>query len=623
MHRFPTTTSTSSEIALQALAEVMPSMPENATWHAWWQALSRAAREGAEANPPDWPKAKALWLMGDACSMMLQPDNVNEPFKPFMSFAEGRTSMPQDFTLEDIRLFAQVAEAVQNRALRARLSDLAWLCARPKNIADARRAIDAYTTVELNEDNWVELRNDWDRAISLCMQIRKGAEDRLDRIERILMRNARDALPMEGSLGLTAARLLFARRLGSDEGAVFAELLASRGEQLVEAGGDLFRARVYLDLAAQWFTRLGDAERAADMTFSMALSWESQADQRIHLDPAAGQLVATQFIEDAIQTLRKIPGDQRAARGVDQHLERLLRRLPETGQKAIKAMTTLSTGSIDIREIVERSEAVVTGKPPLLALLLLGRIHSAARFAEMEDKTKKVLSDFALSSMFAGSYYDRHGRVIAKTPGGDLDVDSTGRDIRLWATILRHYQLDIDLIAKAQILPALERFRMEHTLRKDDLVSLMSQAPKVPPGRAEQFAKGLWEGFEHDFASAIAILAPQVEHLVRWHLKESGVSTTNLDVEGVENEIGLSSLVDKPEVKRIFGEDVAFELEALFCSAFGPNLRNEVAHGLLSAAECNTTGVVYAWWWVLNLTLGSFYEAAKSAEAAHGASGGG
>ena len=57
--------------------------------------------------------------------------------------------------------------------------------------------------------------------------------------------------------------------------------------------------------------------------------------------------------------------------------------------------------------------------------------------------------------------------------------------------------------------------------------------------------------------------------------------------------------------------DLAFELKALFCDAFGPNLRNEIAHGLLDDASCQTAQAVYAWWFLLRLTFNTFWNAAR------------
>lgn len=42
-----------------------------------------------------------------------------------------------------------------------------------------------------------------------------------------------------------------------------------------------------------------------------------------------------------------------------------------------------------------------------------------------------------------------------------------------------------------------------------------------------------------------------------------------------------------------------FELNALFCSPFGPNLRNEFAHGLIDNGGFFSVSVVYAWWFML------------------------
>ena len=47
-----------------------------------WQAFSAAARQAIDERRPS--HGKVLWLLADACSMMLAPKSVNETFKPFM-----------------------------------------------------------------------------------------------------------------------------------------------------------------------------------------------------------------------------------------------------------------------------------------------------------------------------------------------------------------------------------------------------------------------------------------------------------------------------------------------------------------------------------------------------------
>ncbi|WP_422014731.1 DUF4209 domain-containing protein [Roseateles sp.] len=506
-----------------------------------------------------------------------------------------------------------MAEAIDHHVLRARLSDIAWLGAKPRKIADALRAIDAYTASPPEGEDWVNSMQGWGRAISLCLQLRKGADDRLDKIEAVLAGIVATSIGGEGGLGLAAAQLLFDRHLSHDRSATLAELIAASGQAKHEAGNDFWRARSHFVLAGAWFQRRGDLERAADMTLSIAVSFEAEAEHRIALDAMQGHLVAASFYEDAIQALRKIPKAQRPNRDIEAHLKRLLHLVTESGEKAVNALPLIESGRTDITEFVRGSEEAVTGKPLLEALLVLTHLHSGASAASMRKNAEKTLREFPITTMFGSTHMSLDGRTIAKTQGGSLDGAEDENEDKLWEIMMRHYGMDIELVCKAQILPALHVIVREHWVRKADLAHLMSMSPVVPPDRSEQFAKGLWEAFEYDFATATYLLAPQIEHLVRWHLKQASVKTTNLDKEGIENEVGLSTLVELPETKAIFGEDLAFELKALFCNALGPNLRNGVAHGLLDANHCHSPGAIYAWWWVLRLTIRSFWQARRAA----------
>ena len=152
-------------------------------------------------------------------------------------------------------------------------------------------------------------------------------------------------------------------------------------------------------------------------------------------------------------------------------------------------------------------------------------------------------------------------------------------------------------------MPALEVLHIEHRLREIDFVGIASQSPIIPPGREKLFGKALFAGYEKDFISSLHMLVPQIENMVRWHLKSQGVKTTTLDSKGIESENGLSTLMEIPEATKIFGEDWAFELKALFCDPVGPNLRNEIAHGLLDYDAFWSVHVVYAWWLSLKMVL--------------------
>lgn len=603
MHRYPEGTKVTVEIAMAALEVHNDVLSKVETCSDLWQHLFTAARIAARVPEPDWPAVKALWLLADACSMTLDGDSTNAPFGPMVVFEHGRSAISADFGPDVIALFSAVSRRVQNRALRARLADAAWIEAKPKSPEDARWAIDAYVEVVPREDSWVSSLKEWRRAITLCMQLRKGAEGRLEKIRQDLVHLAESALQHEGSLGRAVARLLFERHLADDDGQKFAELLDMRGAAIKSSGGDIWYARTYWTLAERWFSRLANHERAADMTVKIALSYEEEADHRIAVDLHTGHLVAQSFLGDAVQTLRKVPTALRPSRQVEGTLLRLLQRITESGEKAVKSLPTISTGRTDITELIEFSEQIVKGKEPFHALHSFIHLYPGANLAQMTQSAEESLRQFPFSGLFGSSYMSADGRVIAKTPGGSANETPEDHKEKVFGTIMQHYLADINFVCHAQIVPAWKTFISEHTIGKADTAELVSLAPIIPPGRANLFAKGLWEGFEGDFTSAIYILAPQVEHLVRWHLKQVSTTTTNLDKASIENEVGLSKLVEMPELESIFDENTIFELRALFCTAHGPNLRNEAAHGLLSSEDGHSVATVYAWWWVLRLLI--------------------
>ena len=111
--------------------------------------------------------------------------------------------------------------------------------------------------------------------------------------------------------------------------------------------------------------------------------------------------------------------------------------------------------------------------------------------------------------------------------------------------------------------------------------------------------------------TSIHLLTPQIEHMVRFHLESTGEITTHLSQEGIETEKGLSSLMDNPKTAEIFGENLAYEIEAIFCDQIGPNLRNNIAHGLLNDQQCVTIDSIYAWWLGLKLVFNPFWNSLR------------
>lgn len=572
-----------------------------------WTALSNAARSAMEADRRT--HAKVLWLLADASSMMLRPSSLTEPFKPFAVFHDRRSALPEDFGADDLSFFAEVIEYVDHSLLKARLADLLWLVGKPRQVQHALAAIDAYRTVPLAAEIWIRGGQEcWERALVLALAMGKGAGDRIRSMQDSLL----DGLAVstqEQFLGVKLASLLRNNRLGKDRGVEVAEKLETLARAFEQAS-DVFEARAYFEEAARWFQWIGRQDKHAEMTVAHA---ETHVREAIfHTSSTApSQMIANSQYEKAIQVYRDVPRKMREAHRVDERIAELRARQAQSGAQALTEMGVIRSPTIDITESVEHARKAVSGTEAVEALRVLANISPIEDVAALRNNVIERMRQFPLQWLFASTTFSRDGRVIAKRPAINwLCPELSESDERtIQSSMIRDHGMFLGVTVQSAILPALEVLRQEHRLREGDFIELSQHSPIVPVGRARLFGKALYAGYDGDFTVALHLLVPQIEHMVRTHLKQAGAATSTLDKEGIENENGLSTLMALPETAMVFGKDLAFEFQALFCDAFGPNLRNELAHGLLEDSTCRSPVAVYAWWLGLKLVFNTWWNA--------------
>ena len=574
-----------------------------------WQAFSSAARIAIDEGRNE--HGKVLWLLADACSMMLSPASLNEPFKPVAVFHDRRSVIPDDLFEADIEFFASIVADIDDIRLKARLADLVWLKKKPRDVSFALTAIDAYRAIPLDTETWIrDGRECWERAIRLARMLKAGAGDRVAQMEATIITAFNGAEANDGFLGLWLADLLKSNGLGRDHKAVVAQKLEDLAKAF-DGEGDLHRSREYFSAAAEWFLLIPDESKAAEMTKSVAEGWVKEAIART-LTSSPSHMVAASFYENAIQTYRTIPRSERAVYQVDERIAELRSHLNDSGEKSLSEMGLIRTPSVDISQLVENARNAVAGKSATDALLAFANLHPGAKVDEMRKSALKQMQQSIFSSLSSSTVLSQDGRVIAKRPAMSFGAEPSPDDeLAIRAEMVRNYGILVSIIVQGDIWPALEVLLLEHRLCVEDFVGLARQSPIVPKERTELFGRALFAGYDRDFVTALHLLIPQIEHMVRVHLKQAGAKTTNLDKDGIENENGLSTLMDLPEADVVFGKDLAFELRTLFCDAFGPNLRNELAHGLLDADACYTPFAIYAWWLGFRLVFNTWWNAAR------------
>ena len=113
------------------------------------------------------------------------------------------------------------------------------------------------------------------------------------------------------------------------------------------------------------------------------------------------------------------------------------------------------------------------------------------------------------------------------------------------------------------------------------------------------------------------ILAPQVENLFRNIAKEVGGLTVTLKDDGSSMEKVLSSILSLPELLDCYDNDILFTFRGLLNEQAGANIRNEIAHGIISEYACSTGVCLYfgvAVIKLLSLTSVSCYQILKNSK---------
>ena len=574
------------------------------------EALSAAARQAIDEDRQ--AQGKALQLLADACSMRLSPDSFNDPFKPFAVFHDGSSIIPEDLLEDDIAFFAQIVGEIDDPWLKARLADLVWLIQHPRKVKFALAAIDSYRMIPLDTKTWWSGGQEcWRRAICLVCMLGEGGGERLEQMEASIINAFELVTKQDGFLAFKLADLLKSNALAGLHSTKIAAQLENLAREF-EGESNFYSAREYFQASVGWFKASGDDAKSVKMTVEVAEGWVKEAVSRASSDQPS-HAAAASFYEKAIQTYRTIPHSDRVKHRGDERIVELRALLNESGEKSLDEMNVISTPGVDISQVVEDARNSVKGKGIVEALKAFANLRSVTNAKELRESAIKNLHNYPLQTLFPAMVMSRDGRVIGKRPGmGHSATPSDGDEVVIRSEMIHSHSIAVDLVVRGRIWPALEMLLLEHRLREADFVVLARQAPIVPMGRELLFGKALFAGFDRNFITALHLLVPQIEHMVRFHLKQAGGKTTNLDTNGIENENGLNSLMEVPETEKIFGEDLSFEIEALFCDPSGPNLRNELAHGLIDDNACQSTYAIYAWWLGLKLVFNTFWNAYRS-----------
>ena len=535
---------------------------------------------------------KFLFLLAKICSPILNLESRNDPFQPVITSGNERSFLPIDLNDEEMLCLSSIIDEDLPPILKARIADILWVYSKPKNKKYSEIAIENYISMDVFKDFFQpDIYVFWERA---AMLVKKAKNNSLiEKIKSKLLEEIENP-STNWNFHLTRIVKIFIKtELDKSLYRGFAEKLLEKQQQFNhEQQFDI--AEKYLSLAAELFQKTNDLPRRYECIFLLVKATENYGDYRKNDSIVS----ANYFYKLALQRYREIPHLYR--KNLQENYQHLIQeKITQSGLLIKDALQLFSIPGIDISEQKKQIINHVKDKQTAFESLLYFSDVSSCCFTSVWKITEEII-DNSFFLYFGGEIsISPDGRKVSSIP----PLDYGNREEVILKKSINEFHMHMRLDVVGCILPALNQIQKEHLFPKEFLIQLCKLSAIVPEKREILVANALYQGFEGDFGSAIYLLAPQVENMIRQRLKQNGLVTTHTDQNGIENEIGLSSLVNLDGAREILGDDLWFELQAVFTDSLSTNFRNEVGHGLLDDETSNSLYSVYAWWMVLRLVI--------------------
>ena len=546
---------------------------------------SKFVAKAKEAETDGNDKAQEIYtLLGAICSFHFKPENKDEPFGPMLVMSTGRSAIINDISDEHLRILQEVISDIKDPEICARIADVIWL--KKKNFKVAEVAIDSYLKSSTNlEDpkSWPPCFDRIERAFRLATQLGRstGYWNKVSQhIEKLLDKyDGKDPLFLSSSL----MELLLEQRKGDpSKYAALAEKIANAAE----SEGNYNRARTYWEIKARWDSLSGNSTSEIKSKVFTAETYVKEADQ------AASALAAAEHLQRAIEALRRVGGQRK-------RIDEIHAKLLEVQKNIVGEMKTISH-EMDISELVEKYRSRIRGKSFHDALFEFCLMSAPPKLERLRIRVEERVKKYPLQFLFPGVIVNDKGKVIGRKLNM-MSSDPKEVERAKKAEMYSQAQFDRSYITQGLIEPVSHQIISEHNVQIRDFYPIVKNSPFVPEDRDQLFAQGLYAGLMGDYLMATHLLIPQVENSIQYLLEQKGVTVSRLDDQGIQDERPLNDILYCSEVEEIFGEDVAFDLRGLLVERYGSNLRNRVAHGLMSFDGFYSIETAYFWWITLRL----------------------
>lgn len=523
-------------------------------------------------------------------------------FHPMFVMADGsRTFSIEDISEDDYLILHSLELDKMPLILRALIADILWT--NKKEFSAAKIAADAYWKLFMlwytDEDN-VGTIDMIRRAVCISVQTKQTTlyNEIQEWFNEFIDTKAASA---EGFFSLRIMELFFKQK--NFDVSIILKVL----DDLIDGNSDnIAKVEQAYKLKTECLFKLKRKEDAIKNNNLLA-DYYLEFAEKIFKKDIQGALRAVNFYQKGIMLYRN--------NGESDKADAAHKRLVEIQKEIPKIMVPFSV-ELDIKGVIDNLKANMEGLSFEECVIRLTQMFV---FEKQEDIKKRVIKEFKdnpISHLFGKSLINAQGRtVLALHP---LDIHDPEKDPKLMELHMYQNALEKQKVAgDIWVKNALIIIRDKFVIDKSMVEFLVKDNPIIPDGRERIFQSGLYMFLNGDYYEALHILAPQVENLFRNIAREVGGLTVTLEKDGSSMEKVLSSILSLPELVDCYDNDILFTFRGLLNEQAGANIRNEIAHGIISEYACSTGVCLYfgvAVIKLLSLTSASCYQILKNSE---------
>lgn len=541
-------------------------------------------------------------LLKNIVSLGTKIHNDGIEFHPMFVMADGsRTFSIEDISEDDYLILHSLKLEKMPLILRALIADILWT--NKKEFNAAKIAANAYWelfTFWYRDDDNVGTIDIIRRAVCISAQTKQTLLFEkiqgwfVDFLEKKAANN-------DGFFALRVMELFFGQK--NFDVSIFLPVL----DDLIDGNSDnIAKVEQAYKLKTECLFKLKRKEDAIKNNNLLA-DYYLEFAEKIFKNDIQGALRAVNFYQKGIMLYRN--------NGESDKADAAHKRLVEIQKEIPKIMVPFSV-ELDIKGVIDNLKANMEGLSFEECVIRLTQMFV---FEKQEDIKKRVIEEFKdnpISHLFGKSLINAQGQtVLALHP---LDIHDPEKDPKLMELHMYQNALEKQKVAgDIWVKNALIIIRDKFVIDKSMVEFLVKDNPIIPDGRERIFQSGLYMFLNGDYYEALHILAPQVENLFRNIAREVGGLTVTLEKDGSSMEKVLSSILSLPELVDCYDNDILFTFRGLLNEQAGANIRNEIAHGIISEYACSTGVCLYfgvAVIKLLSLTSASCYQILKNSE---------